>query len=53
MALLVCRVHLFCCFTAYRFGQRLQASPLAARFKRATGAMFIALGVLLLNTKAV
>lgn len=53
MALLVCLVHSFCCFTAYRFGQRLQASPLAAWFKRATGAMFIGLSVRLLKIKAV
>lgn len=53
MALIVCLVHSFYCFTACRFGQRLKASPLAAWFKRATGAVFIGLGVHLLNTKAV
>lgn len=53
MALIVCLVHSFYCFTAYRFGQRIKASPIAAWFKRATGALFIGLGVRLLNTRAV
>ncbi|MFJ9991985.1 LysE family translocator [Pseudomonas putida] len=53
IAAIVGLVHSFYCFTAYRFGQRLKASRLAAWFKRATGALFIGLGVRLLNTKAV
>lgn len=53
MALIVCLVHSVYCFTAYRFGQRLKASRVAAWCKRATGALFIGLGVRLLNTKAV
>ena len=52
-ALIVCLVHSFYCFTAWRFGLRLKASPLAAWFKRATGALFIGLGVRLVNTRAV
>lgn len=52
-SLIVCLVHSFYCFTAYRFGQRLKASAVAAWFKRASGALFIGLGVRLLNTKAV
>ena len=52
-SLIVCLVHSFYCFTAWRFGLRLKASPLAAWFKRASGALFIGLGVRLLNTRAV
>ncbi|WP_460415683.1 LysE family translocator [Pseudomonas sp. microsymbiont 2] len=53
MAVIVCAVHSFYSFTAYRFGQRMKASPIAAWFKRACGALFIGLGLRLLNSKAV
>jgi homoserine/homoserine lactone efflux protein len=52
-SLIVCLVHSFYCFTAYRFGQRLKASPLAAWLKRACGALFIGLGVRLLQARTV
>ncbi|MDH0303422.1 MULTISPECIES: LysE family translocator [unclassified Pseudomonas] len=53
MAVIVCVVHSFYSFTAYRFGQQVKASTIAAWFKRASGALFIGLGIRLLNTKAV
>ena len=50
---IVFAVHSFYCYTAYRFSKRLKASRLVALFKRATGALFIGLGVRLLSARAV
>lgn len=52
-SLIVCLVHTCYCITAHRFGQRLKASPAAAWLKRACGALFIGLGVRLLQARAV
>ncbi|TBU71933.1 LysE family translocator [Phytopseudomonas daroniae] len=53
IAAIVVTVHSLYCYTAYRFSKRLNAAHWAAILKRITGAVFIGLGVRLLNTKAV
>jgi threonine/homoserine/homoserine lactone efflux protein len=53
IAAIVFAVHSFYCYTAYRFSKHMKGSRLVAWFKRATGALFIGLGVRLLNTRAV
>ncbi|NWA24849.1 LysE family translocator [Pseudomonas gingeri] len=52
IAAIVVIVHSVYCYTAYRFSKRLSSAHWVAALKRTTGAIFIGLGVRLLNTKA-
>lgn len=52
IAITVVMVHLTYCYTAYRFSRRLRSVRWLGILKRTTGAIFIGLGVRLLNTKA-
>lgn len=53
IAAIVVLVHSTYCYTAYRFGKRLNATRWVALLKRGMGAVFIGLGLRLLNTRAV
>ncbi|MCP6699535.1 LysE family translocator [Pseudomonas donghuensis] len=50
---IVCGVHSFYSFSAMHFRKHVNASRVVAALKRATGALFIGLGVRLLSAKAV
>lgn len=52
-AAIVCGVHSFYSFSAMRFSKHVKASRLVAALKRASGALFIGLGVRLLSVRAV
>jgi len=52
VAAIVVIVHSVQCYTAYRFSKRLTAVRWVVALKRATGAVFLGLGVRLLSTKA-
>ncbi|MCY1453354.1 Homoserine/homoserine lactone efflux protein [compost metagenome] len=52
-AAIVCGVHSFYCFSALHFSKHVKASRVVAALKRATGALFIGLGVRLLSARAV
>lgn len=52
IAAIVVMVHSVYCYTAYRFSKRLSAAHWVVALKRTTGAIFIGLGVRLLNTRA-
>lgn len=53
IAVTVLLVHSVYCYTAYRFSRRVGAVRWVAALKRVTGAVFIGLGVRLLNTRAI
>lgn len=52
IAAIVIIVHSVYCYTAYRFSKRLGSARWVMALKRTTGAIFIGLGIRLLNTKA-
>lgn len=52
IAVIVIVVHAIYCYSAFRFSKRLNATRWVAAIKRLSGALFIGLGVRLLNTRA-